>query len=156
MKLLLDCTEFLVGWVKRRIPHMENGDFGPCYAIGVMHGDRVVAGVVYHCWQPQYRAIEISCAADTPKWATRRVLNELWSYPFEHLGVNRCTCATPADDARTRKFLEGIGMVYEGTGADAFGDHDAAVYRLLKREWQAGKFYLKEKEHGQKVRSESA
>jgi RimJ/RimL family protein N-acetyltransferase len=39
------------------------------------------------------------------------------------------------------KFIEGLGMTREGVHVEAYGDKDAAVYRLLRREWEAGRIY---------------
>ena len=50
MKLLYACDDFVRAWVKDKIPHMADGDFGPSTAIGVVMGDRLIAGAVYHNW----------------------------------------------------------------------------------------------------------
>lgn len=146
MLILYGHTEFVRSWVKARIGVMSAGDFGASTALGVMDRERLIAGVVYHDWQPGFRTIQISCAAASPKWAQRRILAELLAYPFRQIGVNRVTCVTSADDGRTRKFLEGLGMTLEGIGIEGFGDKDAASYRLLKREWEAGRFHRQESE----------
>jgi RimJ/RimL family protein N-acetyltransferase len=156
VNVLYGHTEYVRGWVKSKIAFLEGCDFGPSTALGVMDGQRLVAGVVFHGWQPMFRAIEISCAATSPRWAQRPIIAELLSYPFEQIGVDRVTCATAADDKRTRRFLEGIGMTLEGIGIAAFGAKDAASYRLLKREWEIGRFHAKEKKNGKEVRSTRA
>lgn len=81
---------------------------------------------------------------------------EILDYPFRQLGVKRIVSITSADDARTRRFLEGIGMTLEGIGIEGFGDKDAASYRLLKREWEAGRFHRKDRSHGQAQSAKAA
>lgn len=156
LHLLYGHTEFVRAWVKARIAVMNVGDFGACTALGVMDNGRLIAGVVYHDWQPGYRTIQVSCAADSPKWARRGIISEILDYPFRQLGVNRITSITSADNHRTRRFLEGVGMTLEGICIEGFGDNDAAIYRLLKREWEAGRFHKKEPSHGQAQSAKAA
>jgi RimJ/RimL family protein N-acetyltransferase len=141
VKPLYGRSEYVADWVAGRIPHMKGMGFGECQAIGVTHNDKLVAGVVFYAWAPVYRTIELGVAADDPRWATRDILNLMFSYAFETVGVNRCTCTTPADNHHTRRFNERLGMTLEGIHVAAYGDKDAAVYRLLRREWEAGKLY---------------
>ena len=154
--ILYGHTEFVRGWVRERIEVMRGAEFGPSTARGVMDGKRLIAGVVYHDWQPWFQAIQVSCAADNPRWARRGIMSEILAYPFSQLGVKRIVSITAEDDTRTRRFLEGIGMTLEGIGVEAFGDRNAASYRLLKRDWEVGRFSVKGKDHGQAVRAKAA
>jgi RimJ/RimL family protein N-acetyltransferase len=151
-------TEYVRGWVKARIEVMQGRDsvFGASTALGVMDKGKLIAGVVFHNWQPGFRTIEISCAAESPRWAVRGIMSELLSYPFGQIGVNRVTCVTAHDNARTRRFLEGLGMTLEGVGVAAYGDKDAAFYRLLKSEWEAGRFHARELKDGQAASTNAA
>jgi RimJ/RimL family protein N-acetyltransferase len=146
--ILYGHTEYVRAWVRARIGVMAGADFGASTALGVMDGNRLIAGAVFHDWQPTFKTIQISCAAETPRWAKRSIFAEILSYPFDQIGVNRVTCITAANDKRTRRFLEGLGMTLEGIGVAAFGERDAASYRLLKSEWEVGRFSLKEREDG--------
>ena len=156
MMVLYGHTEFVRGWVRERIEVMRGAEFGPSTALGVMDGKRLIAGVVFHDWQPWFKSIQVSCAAESPKWARRGILAEILAYPYSQLGVKRIVSITAADDDRTRRFLEGIGMTLEGIGVEAFGEKDAASYRLLKRDWEVGRFHLKGKNDGQAVRAKAA
>lgn len=156
LTVLYGHTEFVRGWVRERIPSMQAAEFGPSTALGVMDGQRLIAGLVYHDWQPWFKSIQLSCAAVHPKWASRRILAEVFAYPFHQLGVNRIVAVTETDNHKTRRILEGIGYTLEGIGVKAFGEKDAASYRLLKDEWEAGRFHLKGKRDGQKVESAKA
>jgi RimJ/RimL family protein N-acetyltransferase len=141
MRLLFGCADLMAAWVKARIAFMDPEGFGPCQAVGVVDGQgRIVGGVVFHGWNKHYRSIEMSAAADSAKWLSRRIVAGILSYPFEQLGCERVTSVTRPEDGRTRHLLEGIGMTLEGIGRKAFGDHDAAGYALLRDEWRAGRF----------------
>ena len=148
MHVLYGHSEFVAAWTKARIAVMKGGSFGPSTALGVMDKGKLIAGVVYHDWQPAFKTIQVSCAAESPRWAVRGIMSEILDYPFRQLGVNRIVSITAGDDERTRRFLEGLGMTLEGLGVEGFGDKDAAFYRLLKREWEVGRFHKKEIGHG--------
>lgn len=59
----------------------------PCVTMGVFGGSNLLGVLIYHNWMPENGVIEISGAADTPRWLTRSVLFEMHSYPFDQLGV---------------------------------------------------------------------
>lgn len=156
MHVLYGHSEFVAAWTKARIAVMKDGTFGASTALGVMDKGRLIAGIVYHDYQPAFKTIQVSCAAESPRWAMRGIMAEILDYPFRQLGINRIVSITAGDDDRTRRFLEGIGMTLEGLGVEGFGDKDAASYRLLKREWEVGRFHKKESGHGQAQSTRSA
>lgn len=151
--LWVENTELVAEWVRARIPHMNGGNFGRCWATGVLLDGKLIAGCVYHNYCPQYSSVEISFAADSPKWMTRSVVHDLFAGAFYGMDVNRVSMATTADATRTRKTLEGLGMTLEGEGKEYFGEKDAVLYRLLRREWEAGRWYMKGQPHGQVIAS---
>lgn len=145
MKLLYGHSDDVIAWVGWRIPltrkRLERdptaSPFGPAQAIGVLNAaDQLVAGVVYHNYDPDCLSVELSFAADTPKWLTRKLICELLNYPFETMGLNRITGCTPDNATSALAFLERFGFKREGVAKDGFGPGvNAVVSRLLKREW---------------------
>lgn len=145
MKLLYGHAEEVAAWVGWRIPLVAKQlarnpaaePFGPSYAIGVLDKtNTLVAGVVYHNWNPDCQTMELSFAADTSRWLTRNLIRELLSYAFEVNGVNRVHSLTPKSYADARRFLEKFGFKREGVATDGFGPGEHAIIsRLLKREW---------------------
>jgi RimJ/RimL family protein N-acetyltransferase len=129
-------------WVGRRIAHVGTGEaFGPCAAIGVEAEDgRPLGGVVFSNWQPACRSIEASFAADGPRWLTRRLIGQILSYPFGQLDCQRITALTPRRATAARRFLEAFGFRREGLVRKGFGDDDAVVSGLLRREWETSRW----------------
>lgn len=82
-------------------------DFGNCRTAGIFDGDTLVAGVVFHNWSPEYGVIEVSAAADSPKWASRAVLRELFGYVFSVAQV--CVARTAEENERTRRLWRAFG-----------------------------------------------
>lgn len=149
MKLLFGHDADVTHWVTERIPHaavripyFERGQvFGPAVAIGVLDkGGQLVAGVVYHNHDPFVRSIEVSCAADSPRWGSRQTFGSLLRYPFGQLQCQRVTAATPRKSTSTRRFLEGLGFKREGSVRLGFGNDNAIIYGLLAEEWRDGRF----------------
>lgn len=147
MRLLFEHDRAVCHWVAERIPYLrpripyfEPGMvLGPASAIGVLgHDGALVAGVVYHNYDPFCRVIEISCASEPRSgWLTREVARSLLRYPLGQLGCQRCTAVTPRKSTSTRRFLEGLGFRREGSARRGFGDDNAILYGLLAEDWAA-------------------
>lgn len=129
-------------WVAARIPHMESGSgFGACKAIGVESSQGVlIGGVVYHNYMPAVGNIELSFAADTPRWLTRPIICGLLSYPFEQLQCQRVTGVTPRRATSARRFLDQFGFKREGCVRRGFGTDHAIISGLLREEWLASRW----------------
>lgn len=146
MRLVYGQDRDVAHWVCERVPHLAEriahfpyGEvLGPATAIGVVSEDgRMLAGVIYHSFDPFVRSIEISCASDGPRWGNREVFRSLLRYPFGQLQCQRCTAVTPRKATSTRRFLEGLGFKREGSARRGFGSDNAIIYGLLVEEWEA-------------------
>lgn len=151
MKLLYGCPELVAAWVKARLPTMQREDsFGEFTAIGVTVDNRLAAGFIYNNWQPRYRSIEMSIAADTPKWISKNIVHNLLAYPFWQLNINRLVLVTAADNIRACRLGDGLGFVREAEMKEFFGDKDAVAFRMFRRDWERSKFCLRRKDDEQK------
>lgn len=121
-RLVFGHDEAIAAWVADRIPHVGGLGFsGPCAAIGIASGDRLLAGIVYHDYQAAYGTIQLSMAAESPMWARRETIRALLHYPFRQLGVFKAWTATPHDNDAALRVNEHIGFKREGTLAHHFG-----------------------------------
>lgn len=138
MRLLFGHDQVVARWVKDHIEHMRS-DFGPSSAIGVTDEQgQPLAGVVFHDYQPDYGTIQLSAAASSPRWASRRVIASILSYPFRQLGVHKVWTATQHTNTRAIRFNKGIGFVQEGVLRDHFGQSvHAVICRMLKQDYEA-------------------
>lgn len=127
MRLLFGQDAAVADWVRRHIPHMAT-DFGPSSAIGVTTEDgQPLAGVVFHDYQPAYGTIQLSAAAISPRWATKRIVGRMLRYPFMELKVNKVWTATEQKNERALKFNKGVGFMPEATLRHHFGRKNHAV-----------------------------
>lgn len=136
MRLVIGRDAAVADWVGTRIPHVGGGGaFGPCAALGVEgKSGALIGGVVFSNWQPSCRSIEASFASDTPRWLTRGLIAQIMAYPFDQLGCQRVTAITPRKAKAARRFLDAFGFKREGLVRKGFGDDDAVVSGLLRRE----------------------
>lgn len=149
MRLLYGHSDEVALWVGLRIPYVARRlqrdpaslPFGPCQAIGVINAaGELVAGVVYHGYDPDCPSVEMSFASSTPKWLTKNLICALLIYPFQSLGCKRVTGVTPQSATSARRFLDHFGFKREGCIRFGFGDQHAIVSGLLAKEWARSRF----------------
>jgi RimJ/RimL family protein N-acetyltransferase len=142
MRLVLDQPQAIACWVAERIPHMSGADdFAPCSAIGVVSEEgRALGGVVFSNWQSRFRNIEVSFASETPRWLTRNLIRQILAYPFDQLACQRLTAVTPKKARAARAFLDHFGFKREGVVRRGFGNDDAIISGLLRREWMRSRW----------------
>lgn len=138
--LLRTEKQLVAEWVGHMLGGME---FHGAYAIGVMDGDKIIAGVVYTNYYTDTKkrplGIEMSIASVDKAWATRHNLKEFFAYPFTYLDVKRVTATCARKDIATRQFLTRLGFKLEGIGRKAWPKGgDCAAYSMLKHECKWG------------------
>ena len=78
-----DAATFVDDRLDHAGPFPEDG----CVAMGVLDkDDRMVAGFVFHNYDPRCGMIEVSGASDVRIWATRSVVREAMNYVFDTCG----------------------------------------------------------------------
>ena len=144
MMLLSDpsLTPIIGRWVRERTTSTGEIGFDGAYnAIGVVHKNEIVAGFIYHDWNPTYKTIQMTLAANTPRWGTRRIIEGLLHYPFVELGVQRITVLVNEKNHASLRLAEGVGFKREAVLEKAAGEYgNILVLRLFISEWLSGKF----------------
>lgn len=126
-----DVSEF----VARRLGFARG--FDDCAAIGF--GDPIVAGVVYHNWNPEAGTIELSAASSRRDWLNKRNLGVIFEYPFRQLGCQMCVARIAEGNSVARR-------IWRALGADEFviprlrgRDEGEAIYTLTQEAWDERK-----------------
>jgi hypothetical protein len=106
--------EIVARAVAQMIPSCRERGFGRCKAIGVVdENGTLIAGVVYHNWQPEAGVIEVSVAAfGHPRWLTRETLRRIHEYPFEQIGAQMMLGLASTDDQRLLRQLAALGYMF--------------------------------------------
>lgn len=84
--------------------------FGECRAMAIMdRGNSMVAAVIFHGWVPEYGIMQISAAADDPRWATREVMRAVMGYAFDIAGCQSVYAHTDPGNTRVRRLWKAMG-----------------------------------------------
>jgi RimJ/RimL family protein N-acetyltransferase len=141
-------NEDLCEYVSQRIWGKKN-DFGPCGSIGVISGEHVLGAAVFHNWQEDDGVIEISAAADSPRWLGRKTIHEIMGICFKQHGCQQIVSRMAIDNERAIRIYEFLGFTkiilpnMRGRGKDEY------LMLLTDEMWAAHK--LNEVDHGQKT-----
>jgi len=134
MNLIFGCDAAIAEWVGERIPHAE--PFVDCVGIGVADGNELLAGVVFSDWSALHKTLQLSMAADSPRWAKRGVVYALLSYAFDQAGAQKLWTATPISNARALKFNLGVGFTKEAVLGHHFGKEHAVICRMYRKDFE--------------------
>ncbi len=111
-------------------------------AIGVIDAQgNLIAGLVYHGYQPEAGVIEITGAALPGRyWMTRETLRQMYGYPFLQLRCQMVVNRVPADDIRQLRMMAVYGYSFVKIPRLLGRDRDAVVGTLTIEDWLANKF----------------
>lgn len=141
LRYLFGEDELVAEFAAALIPHCRRG-FGPnVKTLAVIdEDDQLIAGMVFHNFDPEAGVIEISGAATHPRWLSRRTLGAMHAYPFVTCGCQMIAQRVPADNMRLLSILDRYG--YELTKVPRlFGrDRDGVLATLTVETWRANKF----------------
>lgn len=136
MRLVIGEDAKVAAWAASRIPYSGNAGFGPCRAIGVEDVGGLIAGCVYHAYIDNIQHMQVSIAADTPKFCSRGVMRALLHYPFEQQECRTISLITPHTSARVHRFVKGFGFTRRGCLPEFFapGVH-GEVYSMTRHDY---------------------
>lgn len=143
MRPLFGHNEEVARFVASLIPGMERG-FGDCTAIGVLDAqEQLVAGIVYHNYNPEAGVIEFSGASLTPKWYGRHLLDLFFGYPFEQLGCQMVVTRNSEHNTRLHRQLRAYGFRCHPIPRGRGRDEAEMIWTLTEEDWQANGFSYK-------------
>lgn len=124
----------LLYWIADRIPGVKAENWlGYARALGVVIDGKIIAAMALGAMERGN--VEISFAADSPRWATRDTIRRMMAWPFDQLDCHRVTTRIAATNARALKFNEGIGFKREGVIRRGWSrNEDCVLLGLLRDE----------------------
>lgn len=145
--LLFGFDEQFARWACDRIPWAQ---YSPdMRAIGVADGaepgSKLLAVCIYHNYvetrtidgKPWYGLCEISFAAASPRWASRRTISNLLRVPFNQYKCRKIVTVIPSTNKRAIRFNEGIGLKREGTLRHHYAKNvHASVHGMMASEYE--------------------
>ena len=139
-------AQAVAGWVAARIPGCERG-FGPCAALSVSEGGKILGAVVFHNYSPESDVMELSAAAECSRWITRPVLRAVHDYVFAQAGCQMSVMRTSEKNTQARRVVAGCG--YQPFVIPRLRGRGEAevIWTLTDDDWRKSKIY--EVRHGQ-------
>lgn len=130
--LLVD--DRLLGWIAARIPGVDADNWkGFARALGLVVDGEIIAAMALGGWERGN--IEVSFAADSPRWATRDTIRRMMAWPFQQLNCHRVTTRIAKSNHRAIRFNLGLGFRQEGIIREGWGPgEDAILLGLLRSE----------------------
>lgn len=129
-------------WVADRIKVSGDG-FGNCRALGVEHRGAIVAGLVFHNWEPDHGLIEISAAAEHRGWMTREVVRVALAYVYDGLKCQAAVARIAAANAPARRIWQALGAE-EHIIPRLYGRCWAGcIYVLTEEAWKRSRFNVR-------------
>lgn len=124
----------LVYWIAKRIPGLDPEVMKPlCRCLGLVVNGEIIAAMALGLWERGN--VELTFAADSPRWATRDTIRRMMAWPFAQLNCHRVTTRVHAGNARAIKFNEGLGFKREGLIREGWGPgEDCVLLGLLRSE----------------------
>ena len=140
MRLVVGQDQIVAQFVSRLIP-FEEGDFGPCVALGVDQNGELIGGFVFNNWSPGAGVVEVSIAGVDHRWLNRSVLFAAFTYPFDQLGCQMVCSRTPARLKPAIRIARAYGF-RQITIPRLFGrNEDGVISTLTVEDWRANGFH---------------
>jgi RimJ/RimL family protein N-acetyltransferase len=123
----------LKAWIEQRLPEYRSGSSTIC--VGVERAGKLVAVIAWDGYR-EGTSVDVSIAADSPRWASRQTITSLLMYPFGQLGVRRINSYVYKSNKRSRKFNEGIGFKLEGKLRDCGNNNEPLLlFGMTRRDF---------------------
>lgn len=131
-------SEGLCKWASLNLFGVDD-QFPDSKAIGVVDEEKLLAAVIYSHYREtpdgKPHSVEMSIYTTDRRWATKRTLKEIFSYPFIQLGVERVQITTSVNNHQMNDLAPRLGFVKEGTHRKAHTTgEDAFSWSMLKNE----------------------
>lgn len=135
--------DMLSKWVADLIWPGKSRDFGNCQAMAVLEDDVLIAGMVFHNYEPDSGVIEISGAGTSKRWLTRETLRKMFAYPFEECDCQTVVMRVDPEDAPLRRMLTAYGFELYVIPRLRGRHKDENVFLLTDDAWASNKFNRK-------------
>lgn len=133
-----EIRDVIVSFVARQIKGAERG-FGNCVAMGVVDKEFLIAGMIFHNYSPECETIELSGAAISRRWLTRRVFNEMFGYAFDQIGCQMLVARHSEHNKRLRRMWNAVGASEYLIPRLRGRDEAEAIATYTAEAWREGK-----------------
>lgn len=108
--------------------------------MGVFSRDQLVAGTLYHNWQPETGVIELTSASLEKRWLTRPVINAMFELPFQRLGCQMVVLRVSEDNDNMLGIARSFGFGEYFIPRLGGRDEGIFIFTLTDDQWSSSKF----------------
>lgn len=113
---------------------------GDCQAVGFYDGKDLVAGVLYHNFDPDAGVIEMTAYSARRDWLTKDRLQSIMAYPFTGAGCRMVVARIAEGNARARRIWRSFGAKeYLVPDLRRAGEAEC-IQTLAADDWRASRF----------------
>lgn len=132
----------------------EAGRFDRFSSFGVFHDGRLIAGLLWHNWQPEAGVIELSAAAIDRRWLTRQALRTMFDVPFRGWGCQLAVLRVSPRNAWMLHIARRFGFKEYRVPRLRGRTEDEIIFTFTDDQWASHP--LSRNCHGQAIRSRAA
>lgn len=133
-----DCVE---RFISSRIWGASRHMLGDTAILSVGDDGGMSGAAMYQNYDTYNGTIEISAAAVSPGWLSRRVLYEMFEYPFEQLGCQAVVMRCDPEDKRIARIFGAYGFNRYDIPRLRGRDKAEAIYVLADDDWRSNGFH---------------
>lgn len=131
-----EINQSVAAFVAAGIPGCDRG-WENFTTLGLVENDRLVAGVVFHNYNPEAAVIELSAASTSRRWLTRPMLKGMFGYPFEQLGCQMVVIRVSERNAVMVDIAERFGFTSHRIPRLRGRDEAEILFTLTDDDWRA-------------------
>jgi RimJ/RimL family protein N-acetyltransferase len=103
---------------------------------------KLLAGWVWHGWDPAAQTMEFSGASLTPHWMTQDILHKLFAYAFDEVGCQMIMTRNSAGNRRLHRQLKSFGFTRYDVPRLFGRKEDGVFWTMTDIEWHASPFFI--------------
>jgi len=109
--------------------------------MGIYDEDRLVAGTVFHNWQPESGVIELTSATTTKRWLTKPVIRAMFKLPFDILGCQLAVLRVSERNEAMVRIARDFGFTEAYVPRLRGRDEGEFIFSFSDDQWRASRFY---------------
>lgn len=130
----------LVGDFVSRIIWGVPGRFEKFCTMAVIENDNLIAGTVFHNWQPDEGVIELSSASVSRRWLTKPVIRAMFSLPFDRLGCQLVVLRVSERHTSMCRIARSFGFTEVYIPRLRGRDHGEIIFSYTDDQWNSSKY----------------
>lgn len=132
-------------WVADQIWPGKRRDFGNCQGMAVIEDETLIAGMIYHNFEPDAGVVEISGAGTSKRWLTKETLRVMFQIPFKDWGCQAVIMRVSDHDPALHSILKRYGFERYVIPRLRGRDENENVFVLTDEAWKNNRFNRRDK-----------